>query len=111
MVFCLLVSLTQMLDRIESLYTYPERNVVDFTDTHPKIKEIVIAGYRKMSPQEKMIRVNEMTKGVQQLARARIQKEHPDESEREWRLRLASLWLDKELMKEAFDWDPEVMGY
>jgi len=35
----------------------------------------------------------------------------PDLSERELRLRLAALWLDRETMIEVFAWDPEEMGY
>jgi len=35
----------------------------------------------------------------------------PDLTERELRLRLAALWLDRETMIEAFGWDPEVEGY
>lgn len=84
---------------------------MDFTDTHPKIRELLIKGYRNMSAQEKMIRVNEMTKGVQQFALARIQKQYPHATEREQQLRLASLWLGKEVMKKVFGWDPELEGY
>jgi hypothetical protein len=42
----------------------------------------------------------------------RIQARYgPDLSERELRLRLAALWLDRETMIDAFGWDPEVEGY
>ena len=81
------------------------------SDTDPKIQEVLIKGYRKMSPQQKMLRVNELTKAIQQLALARIQKQYPDSSEREQQLRLASLWLDRETMIGAFGWDPEIHGY
>lgn len=49
--------------------------------------------------------------GVESLALARIRKRYgPDLSEREERLRLASLYLPRETMIEAFGWDPDVHG-
>jgi hypothetical protein len=84
---------------------------MDFTDTSPQIQKVLLEGYRKMSPQQKMQRVNELTKSIQQLALARIQKQYPNATEREQKLRLASLWLDAELMKKVFDWDPQQQGY
>ena len=80
-------------------------------DTHPKIQRILIEGYRKMTPQQKMKRVTELTKSIQQLALARIRKQYGDISEREQHLRLASLWLDREIMIKVFDWDPIEKGY
>jgi hypothetical protein len=64
-----------------------------------------------MSPQEKLKRVDEMTKAVQQLALARIRKQHGNISEKEQQLRLASLWLDRETMVRIFKWDPKKEGY
>lgn len=81
------------------------------TDTHPRIRKLLIEGYRRMSPQQKMKRVSELTQGVQQLALARIRRQYGEISEREQRLRLASLWLDRETMIRVFDWDPQVHGY
>lgn len=80
-------------------------------DTSPQIQKIVIAGYRQMSPQEKLKRVSELTKAVQQLALARIRQQYGEIPEREQRLRLASLWLDRETMLRVFNWDPSVEGY
>jgi hypothetical protein len=80
-------------------------------DTHPDIQKILIEGYRKMSPQQKLRRVNELTIAVQQLALARIRKQYTNSPEREQRLRLASLWLDRETMMKVFQWDPQEKGY
>ena len=80
-------------------------------DTPPEIRKILIEGYRRMSPQQKMQRGGEMTKAVQQLALARIHKQYGDLSEREARLRLASLWLDRDTMVRVFNWDPHKEGY
>ena len=80
-------------------------------DTSPHIQNILIAGYRRMSPQQKFKRVSELTKAVQQLALARIRKQYGTLSEREQHLRLASLWLDRDTMIRVFQWDPQEEGY
>ncbi len=81
------------------------------TDTSPEIQEILIAGYRRMSPQQKLKRVDELTKAVQQLALARIRQQYGNISEREQQLRLASLWIDRSTMLRVFNWDPNIKGY
>jgi hypothetical protein len=45
-------------------------------DTSPDVQKIIIEGYRRMSPQQKIKRVSELTKAVQQLALARIRKQY-----------------------------------
>jgi hypothetical protein len=52
-----------------------------------------------------------MTKAVQYMALARIRKQHGSITEQELRLRLASLWLDRETMIRVFDWDAQREGY
>ena len=79
-------------------------------DTPPHIQKMLIAGYRKMSPQEKLKRVSELTLAVQQLALARIRKHYGTRSEREQHLWLASLWLDRDTMMRVFQWDPQKGG-
>jgi hypothetical protein len=81
------------------------------SDTPPQIREILIAGYRRMSPREKLKRVSELTKAVQQLALARIRQQYEGISEQEQRLRLGSLWLDRDTMIRVFNWDPFAKGY
>lgn len=81
------------------------------SDTHPAIQKMMISEYRNMSPQQKLRCVDEMTKAVQQLALARIRKQYGDIPEREQRLRLASLWLERETMVKVFNWDPWKEGY
>ena len=81
-------------------------------DTPPEIEERLLEGYRRMTPWEKLLRVFELNQMAQQMAAMRIQAQYgPDLSERELRLRLAALWLDRETMIEAFGWDPEEKGY
>lgn len=37
-------------------------------DTSPQAQKLIIDGYRRMSPQQKLKRVDELTKAIQQLA-------------------------------------------
>jgi hypothetical protein len=79
-------------------------------DTSPEIEELVVAGWRRMTPAEKFRLVNELTSTARKLSLAGIRSRHPGASERELRLRLASFWLDRETMVRLFDWDPEIHG-
>jgi hypothetical protein len=81
------------------------------SDTHPSIYKMMIAGYRDMSPHEKLKCVDELTKAVQQFALSRIQKQYGNIPEREQQLRLAALWLDRETMMRVYNWDPRKEGY
>lgn len=82
------------------------------TDTPPEIEEVLLEGYRRMPPVEKLRQVFDLNRTAQQMAALRIQARYgPKLPERELRLRLAALWLDRETMMEAFGWDPEVEGY
>lgn len=81
-----------------------------WTDTHPDAERVLVEGYRRMSAAAKLKRVVALTQGVQQMALARLRAEYPEATERELQLRLAALWLDDELMRRAFDWDPEARG-
>jgi len=80
-------------------------------DTLAAIEEIIIDGYRKMTSWEKMKRVSELNKAVQQLALSRIRKQYGEIPEYEQKLRLASLWMDRNTMIRVFDWDPKKKGY
>ena len=80
-------------------------------DTPPEVQAMMIEGYRRMSPAEKLQRVVDLNRAVENLARARLRAQYgPNLSEREENLRLASLYLDRDTMIRAFDWDPEVEG-
>jgi hypothetical protein len=58
-------------------------------DTAPEVLRLMVEGYRRMSPAQKLARVVALTQGVQQMALARIRAQHPDADEREQKLRLA----------------------
>jgi hypothetical protein len=56
-------------------------------------------------------RVTALTRTVQQLALLDIRRRHPHAAPRELALRLASRWLEPDLMKRVFDWDVQAAGF
>ena len=80
-------------------------------DTSPEAERIMIEGYRKMPAWMKLKQVRELTQLVRQLSMNDIDRRYPLADDRERKLRLASRWLEPELMRNAFDWDPEKEGY
>jgi hypothetical protein len=80
-------------------------------DTDPEAERILIEGYRRMPAWEKLQRVGELNELVQCLAMADIRRRYPNASPRECQLRLASRWIDADLMRKAFGWDPDKEGY
>ena len=81
------------------------------TDTHPTVEAFIVDGYRRMSPAQKLAQVAALTRTVQELALADIRRRHPDSTEEEQSLRLASRWLGPELMRRVFGWDVSKAGY
>ena len=71
---------------------------------------MIVEACRKMTPAEKLARVQALNEGVLQMAAARIRQQYNPASERELRLRVAALWLGDETMRRVFDWDPAVQG-
>jgi len=85
---------------------------VEPNDTKPDIEAILIEGYRRMTPQRKLECVIAMNCALRDLAAARIRAQYGEDiPERELRLRLASLYHDRDTMVNIFGWDPEVEGY
>jgi hypothetical protein len=80
-------------------------------DTHPKIEAFLIEGYRKMSPTQKLERVRALTRAVQELALLDVRRRHPNADAREQALRVASRWIERDLMVRAFGWDVREVGY
>ncbi len=80
-------------------------------DTDPRVDALLVEGYRRMSPAQKLERVRALTRAVRELALLDIRRRHPDADEREQALRLASRWIEPELMVRAFGWDVRKVGY
>jgi hypothetical protein len=80
-------------------------------DTPPEIEKLIIEGYRKMSAAQKLQIMQDLIRAAQLLALSDIKRRHPNAAERELQLRLASRWIEPELMRKAFGWDQEKEGY
>jgi hypothetical protein len=80
-------------------------------DTDPGVEALLIEGYRGMSPAQKLERVRALTRAVQGLALLDVRRRHPGATEREHALRVASRWIDPDLMMRAFGWDVRKAGY
>lgn len=80
-------------------------------DTDPRIHALIIEGYRRMSPSQKLERVWALTRAVRELAMLDVKRRHPNADERELALHAASRWIEPELMLEAFGWDVREKGY
>jgi hypothetical protein len=81
-------------------------------DTPADVEERWIERYRQMTGQERLAIALDLSQAVRRLALVGIRDRHgPDLSEREERLRLAALTIDRETMIAAFGWDPEIEGY
>jgi hypothetical protein len=81
------------------------------TDTHPDIEKIMIEGYRRMPGSQKLRQLSDLTRAANYLARSETRGRHPEASERELWLRVASRWLSAELMRKVYGWDPDREGY
>jgi hypothetical protein len=81
------------------------------SDTSPEARKVLIEVYRKMPGWKKLEQVMELNRVVNELALADIRRRHPDASEREQMLRLASRRLPAETMRCVFGWDPDEKGY
>jgi hypothetical protein len=75
-------------------------------DTRPDIEERMLELYRAMTPQEKAVRIFDLNGAARALSAARIQKDHPELSEREVEVRVAALVYGRDLVRRAVGIDP-----
>lgn len=81
------------------------------TDTHPKVEEFMIERIRQMPTWRKFQQVSEMIKTCRALSLSGLNRRYPGASADELHKRLAALWLDREVVRRIYNWDPEVKGY
>ena len=82
------------------------------SDTAPEVDRILVEGYRRMTPAEKLAQVCSLNRSLERLALAGLRARLGDRvPELELRLRLAALRLDRETMVRVFAWDPAREGY
>ncbi len=81
------------------------------SDTRPEVERIIIEGYRRMTPAQKLARVEDLRRFALGLAETRIRSQYPGASERDVRMRLGAVTLGRDVMIRAFGWDPEREGW
>jgi len=84
---------------------------MELDDTSPEGRRFMIEAYRRMTPTQKLGRVFDLYEFAMGLARADVRRRYPDADDREVRLRAASRFIDPDLMRKAFGWDPREKGY
>jgi hypothetical protein len=73
-------------------------------DTTPEAWLAIERKIGEMTPTQRVQRSAALTVLTHRLALAQIRLEHPSESEREHKLRLAARYIDAATMKAAFGW-------
>ena len=81
------------------------------SDTSPEAERLLIEGYRRMPAWQKLHLVEDLNRTVEQLALGDIRRRYPQADEHELKLRLAARYLEPDLMRRVFGWDPAVEGY
>jgi hypothetical protein len=77
-----------------------------YSDTDPKALKVFIDLQRKMSPEQKTAGVFQMNEMLRRTTEAHERQLHPEASDREIFLRVASHHLDRETMIRVYGWDP-----
>ncbi len=81
------------------------------SDTSAESERVLVSLYRKMSPADRLECVARLNRELELLAKSRIRAQYGDISDRELKLRLGALRIDRDLMIRACGWDPAVQGY
>jgi hypothetical protein len=82
-----------------------------FEDTDEEAERVLIELARATPVWKKFEQVAAATETCRAFAMAGLRRRYPDATEEELRRRLAAVVLDRELVKLAYGWDPEVEGY
>jgi hypothetical protein len=76
------------------------------SDTPAEVERLILEGYRRMSPAERLERVCALNRSLDVLALAGIRARHPGLSEVDARMRLGVQRYGAELIKRAYGWPP-----
>ena len=79
-------------------------------DTDEAAEKVLIEKLRAMPAWRKVEMVTALTQACQKMALIGLRRRYPNADEKELRLRLAALWLDRETMVKVYGWDPDKMG-
>ena len=81
------------------------------SDTSAEAEQAYLRLLREAPLWRKAVMVDSLTRACQELAVAGIRVRHPNASEKEIKMRVAALGLDRKTMIRIFNWDPELKGY
>lgn len=81
------------------------------SDTSPEALRFLNEGYRRMTPTQKLQRVESLNRVLVLLQKARITAQYGDIPEEEMRMRLGALRLGRETMIKVCGWDPDEKGW
>jgi hypothetical protein len=76
-------------------------------DAHPDALRVYLDIYSRMSPEQKLVCVDEMYDAITALQTSEVRRLSPLASDREIFLRVTARRLGPELMKKAYDWQPD----
>ena len=82
-----------------------------FEDTTEEAERVLIEGYRRMPDWRKFKCIDDLNRFMAATQLEEIRARYPDANEHELRMRLASRWLEPELMLAAYGWDVRERGY
>ncbi len=71
-------------------------------DVAPQIEALVVEGWRRMSPAEKIRQVRELIRTTRRFAVAGLRNRHPGAPDSEIHRRLAAFWLDPDMQVRVF---------
>jgi hypothetical protein len=80
-------------------------------DTSLEVEELLLQRYRELEVHEKIALILDLSRLSEDAALVGIRERYPEEPDRRHRLRLAALKYGRELVLEAFGWDPLVEGW
>ena len=80
------------------------------TDTDPVQQAKFDAKIRAMTPEQKLETIRRLNLLVVGMANLRMDRDYPNDTARERKLRLGALWIDKETMIRIWGWDPDERG-
>lgn len=80
-------------------------------DTSPQVERLLFDLSRQMPTHERVRKLRSLNVGLATLALSAIRRKHPEAIDEELRMYLASRWLDRETMIQAYNGDPAVRGF
>jgi len=80
-------------------------------DTDPAVEHLIISGLRQMTGAQRLERMVALNELVCALAMADIRRRHPQATESELLVRLASRRIDPDILRRLCGWDVAREGY